>query len=137
MDFHSTNVCDYDKLDTRVDTRVFTVLDGVEMIDDMHAFMHFLRGMTCLADYTIPLNVLHGWFHKDTETAKFLVRRPADVACVVVQAWRMFVGTHSADVYIYSMSCGELYESNEYEISKKEFYKFIIKKTIDACMDEI
>jgi hypothetical protein len=131
MEFHANNVLDYDKIPDLIDTKLFTELDGVEIIDECHPFTHFLRGFTFYLDNKICDKVLHGWYHKDTGTAKFLVRYPSDVGNIVTQAWRMFIGFDLTDVYIYSTYCGQIYESNEYETDKKTVYKEILKRLID------
>ena len=135
MEFHINNICDYDKITDLVETELFTKLDDIEIIDENHPFIHFVKGLTILFDDRIFQNILHGWYHKEIGTAKFLVRNPSETGNVIVNAWRIFIGFENADVYIYSRYCGQIYKSNEYETDKKYFYKKIIKELIDKISD--
>ena len=112
MDFHDGW---YDTIRDLVDTKRFTNLDGVEIIDECHPFIYFLNWLTAFVGNTISKNILHGWYDKESGTAKFLVIYPSDVGNVVTHAWRAFIEHEDADVYIYSRYCGQIYESNEFE----------------------
>ncbi len=131
------NQSDYDKIRDLVDTKLFNILDGIEFIDKNHPFTHYLKGLTVLYDDTIYLNILHGWYHKETTTANFLVKYPGKTGCIILHAWQQFIGSKNANVYIYGRYCGAIYESNEYETDIKYFYKNIIKKLVDKLVDDV
>lgn len=136
MEFNTHNILDYDEIRGLVDTNLFTNLDGVEVIDECHPFIHFLKGMTLFMEDKIYQNILHGWFHKETATAKFLVTLPSEVGNFITHAWRLFIKSENADVYIYSGYCGLLYESNEFEVDKKTFYKNFCKNVLNHFIDK-
>ena len=61
MDFSTYNIYDYDKLtDYNIDTKVFTDLTDVEIIDEKHPFIAFLNGFS---HYLTEGEILHGWYH--------------------------------------------------------------------------
>jgi hypothetical protein len=137
MEFNTHNILDYDKIRDLVDTNLFTNLDGVEIIDEGHPFIHFLKGLTVFIDDKIYQNILHGWFHKETATAKFLVTLPSKVGNFIIYAWKLFIESENADVYIYSRYCGQFYKSNEFEVDEKTFYKNFYKKVLNHFIDKL
>ncbi len=137
MEFHSNNISDYDEIQDLVDTELFTKLDGCEIIDDNHSFIHFFKGMLIFIDKTIYQNILHGYYHKESGIAKFIVKKPSEIGNLIVNAWRLYIGYENVDVYIYSRYCGKIYVSNEYEIDEKSFKKYFLKQFIENEFDKI
>jgi hypothetical protein len=126
---------DYDKITDIIDTKEFTKLDGVEIIDSNHPFMYFIKGFSFLDD-TMYQNILHGWYHIETGTAKFLVKYPHETGNIILTAWKLFIKSKSANIFIYGRYCGQIYESNEYDISEKSTYKSMIIKLLDKITED-
>ena len=127
---------DYDNIDGIVDTKTFTVLDNIEIIDENHNFISFLNGFL---HNLFNIIILHGWYHKPSNNVKFIIRNhPADVGNIIYFAWQEYIkykeqinnteyyATVSSNISIYYFDCGRLYKSNEYNIDKNIFYKQFI-----------
>jgi hypothetical protein len=129
MDFQDKQIIgDYDEIyELNIDTKSFTNLDGIEIIDNKHQFISFLKGFT---HNMIEIDIDHGWFHIESKTAKFIITKqhPSKVGNIIHLAWQKFWNNnyYDYDVSIYSKYCGQFYKSNEYEIDKKSFYKDLI-----------
>lgn len=128
MDFSTYNIYDYDKLiDHNIDTKLFTDLTDVEIIDEKHPFIAFLNGFS---HYLTEGEILHGWYHIPTQTAKFYVKsNPSKYGNIIHCAWERYwkAGHLWLPVHIYGEYCGELYESNEYDIDRPKCYKDLMK----------
>jgi hypothetical protein len=130
MEFSEYSINDYDKIEGLVDTKLFTVLNDIEIIDDNHNFISFLNGFT---HNLFQINILHGWYYKPLGIAKFLVRNPSSEGNIIYFAWQEYLQNKDGennDVYIYSTYCGDIYLSNEYDIDKNLFYKNLVSELI-------
>jgi hypothetical protein len=143
MDFSKIIINDYDKIPGLVDTELFTKLDGIEIVYENHPFIHFLRGMTFFIDPHFYKNIYHGYFHKDTATAKFLVNTNNvdhnNIQDIIMNSWRMFIEFDNADVIIYSRNYGQIYEMDydHNDNNNKIFYKNYMKKIVCNLVDNI
>ena len=129
MDFSPYIINDYDRLDEEnIDTELFTKLTDVEIIDDNHKFIAFLNGFT---HYLAEGEILHGWYHIPTKTAKFFVKNhPSRYGNLIHWAWQRYWKDEShyqLPVHIYGCYWSDLYESNEYDIDKAKCYKDLMK----------
>jgi hypothetical protein len=131
MEFDKCTINDYDELwEYDVNTELFTKLDGVEIIDEKHPFIYFLKGFT---HNEFECDILHGWYHIETKSMKCIPKQhPSGVGNLIHTAWQAFWenNNYDYDVYIYYNYCGDLYCSNEYETDKKKFYKDLTKRFI-------
>lgn len=130
------NVSDYDKIPDLVDTKLFNILDDIEFIGSEHSFIHFMKGFTVLYDSELCKNILHGWYHKETGTSKFLVKYPNETGNILTHTWKLFIGCEKTDVYVYGRYCGSIYESNEFDVDEKYFYKTMIKNIVDKLVND-
>jgi hypothetical protein len=139
------NLLDYDKMhEDKIDTKIFTEnMDNIEIIDNNHMFIIFLSGFTHKIN-NIESYIIHGWYHKKTQKAKFFIKNPADIGNTIYIAWQKFckIMRNKLDIVneydfidipvsIYSYNYGQLYESNEYKTDEKTFYKEFLKQLID------
>ena len=132
MDFTNYMVNGYDDMyDIGVYTELFTKLDGIELIDEKHPFIHFLKGF--IHD-EFECEIIHGWYHVDSKIMKCIPNQhPSNVGNIIHTAWQQYWknNNYDFDVYIYGKYCGELYKSNEYETDKNQFYKDLITRIIN------
>jgi hypothetical protein len=136
MEFHKGTIGSYDEMnDIGIYTELFTKLDGIEIIDEKHPFIYFLRGFT---HNEFECDIVHGWYHIETKSMKCIPKQhPSRVGNIIHTAWQAFWENNYYDydvyiyVYIYYSYSGELYRSNEYEIDKKEFYRDFVKKMVE------
>ncbi len=129
---------DYDNIYGIVDTKSFTILDNIEIIDENHGFISFLNGFS---HGIFDIKILHGWYHKISGNVKIIIRNhPANVGDIIYYAWKEYMKIKEEkileyEISIYYIDCCRLYKSNEYEINKNIFYKKFIKKLIDKIDD--
>lgn len=109
MDLTKYDLSDYDKLfDEKIDTKLFTDLTDVEIINLTNGFVIFLNGFS---DYLIEEEILHGWYHIPTKTAKFLVKSNArKFRNMILLAWQRYWEDESSNIHIYTQFRGSLYK---------------------------
>lgn len=117
-----------DELD--INTEKFNKLDGIEIIDDKHPFISYIRGFV---HDSIDIKIIHGWYHIESKTVKFFVGdHPSKYGDIIHLVWQN--NNDDYDVSIYYTYCGDLYESNEYDIDNKKAYKKIFKNIFDLVI---
>ena len=122
-DYDIIDIEDDDKPSININTKKFTDLTDIVILEDDHPFYRFFTGFThnMYKDYKI----YHGYYHVPTGMAKFFVQNPIKIGNALSIAWKKYINT----IYypsIYKSYCGELYKSNDYEIDEKVFYKQLI-----------
>ena len=122
-DYHIIDIEDDDKPSININTKKFTDLTDIVILEDDHPFYRFFTGFThnMYKDYEI----YHGYYHVPTGMAKFFVQNPIKIGNALSIAWKKYINT----IYypsIYKSYYGELYKSNEYQIDEKVFYKQLI-----------
>ena len=120
---------DYDIIDIEdndkpsINTKLFTDLTDIVILEDDHPFYSFFTGFT--HNMYEDNKIYHGYYHVPTGIAKFYVYYSVEIGNALSIAWKKYINT----IYypsIYKSYCGELYKSNEYEIDEKVFYKQLI-----------
>lgn len=124
---------DYDCLeDENIYTNNFTAeLSGLIFITDEHPFIYFLAGFAHLNNDDLSDIIRHGYYHNETKSVKFYLKRPYKYGSWIYYAWKKFCKNDNVNIYIYSDNCSNLYLSDEYEPDKTIFYKEYIKLLLD------
>ena len=131
------NISDYDEMyidDKIIYTNKFTEnMEQFEIIDANHPFISFLNGFT---HNLFDIKIIHGWFHKRFEQAKFYIKEPAKYGHCVYIAWEKYCKMRNRNnidikISIYGSYCGNLSESDDFETDEKDFYKMFVKRLID------
>jgi hypothetical protein len=132
MEFNKYNVSSYDEMsEFSIYTELFTKLDGVEILDEKHPFIYFLRGFT---HNEFECDIIHGWYHIESKSMKCITKQhPSGVGNLIHTAWQAFWKNngYNYDVSIYYNYCRDLYHSNEYMVDKKMFYKYLTRRLIE------
>jgi len=133
MSLSNINVRGYDDMYTiGIYTENFTKLDEVEIIKsegkEDHPFLHFLRGFTL---NLFECEIIHGWFHVKSGSAKFYVTNSSKSGSLITHAWKEYIRNPDVEVSIYSYYCGELYEANDFDPYANSCYKQIVTKIIE------
>lgn len=123
------NLGDYDIIkwnDKIIKTNHFRELEGIEIITLHSHIMGFLKGFSCnILDKPIENYFLHGWYHIESKNAKFIVHEPRIIGLIISSAWKVF-WNGEGKVQIYTIDCGHVYESHEYEKNVKYYYKLLL-----------
>lgn len=127
------NLYDYDSLENEnIYTNQFTTdLSELVFLTEEHPFLYFFEGFTSLYKLDFKKFILHGYYHKETKSVNFFIRKPHDFGKFVYFAWKKFCKNDDVKINIYGDNCGTLYLSNEYETDKTIFYKECIKYLVN------
>jgi hypothetical protein len=98
-----------------------------KIMDENHSFIGFVKGFI---HNSIDIDIIHGWYHIESKKAKFIVGdHPSIYGDIIHLAWQKYWNNngYNYDVSIYSTYCGQLYESNEFDIDNNKTLKKVIK----------
>jgi hypothetical protein len=94
--------------------------DYLTKIDNQHPFYYYLQGLT----YNMFDEEVIGYYNKDNQEVHFYTKDPSKLGNIYHHGWINFNKTEK--VKIYSKYCSSYYESNEYNIDEKQYYKYLI-----------
>lgn len=121
---------DYDIIkwnNTIIKTNKFHDLEGIEIFTFNSHFMGFLSGFSYnILNKPLENYVFHGWYHIESKNAKFIVYEPRLIGLIISNAWKIY-WNGNGKVQIYTIDCGHIYESHEYEKNIKYYYKLLLQ----------
>jgi hypothetical protein len=108
-----------------IDTKKFTNLNDVEILNYEHPFFNYFNGyIHNLENYEL----FHAYYHIPTKTVKFYIKCSTFICLAICYAWKLYWKNENINVYFYKKHCGELYKDMIDLDNKSTFYKELITK---------